>query len=182
MFEDDSDNKRKDHSDTPLFKKAMEIFTLSREILDVVEKTDINLAQDKHEDYKRHMLANTMQYLGSNGSLICAKIAGAFNAQYDLQMENAALIRKACREIIADLRGLEIAGFEQAEYLDLLRNAVEEFRVLFAEWVATFDPFNYTIDRWGLFNPPGVNYDDHDPDDDIPFNPSDNRDFDDGDD
>ena len=151
MFEDDSDNKRKDHSDTPLFKKAMEIFTLSREILDVVEKTDINLAQDKHEDYKRHMLANTMQYLGSNGSLICAKIAGAFNAQYDLQMENAALIRKACREIIADLRGLEIAGFEQAEYLDLLRNAVEEFRVLFAEWVATFDPFNYTNRSLGSF-------------------------------
>lgn len=24
-----------------------------------------------------------------------------------------------------------------------------------------------------MFNPPGINYDDHDPDDDIPFDPSD---------
>jgi hypothetical protein len=50
---------------------------------------------------------------------------------------------------------------------------MEEFRILFAEWVATFDNENYSIDRWGLFNPPGVNYDDHDPDDDIPFDPDD---------
>ena len=62
-----------------------------------------------------------------------------------------------------------------SEYLDLLRNEVEEFRVLFAEWVKTFDQWNYIIDRWGLFNPPGINYDDYDPDDDIPFqNPFDN--------
>ena len=55
------------------------------------------------------------------------------------------------------------------EYLDLLRNEIENFRVLFAEWVKTFDQWDYIIDRWGLFNPPGVNYDDKDPDDDIPF-------------
>ena len=50
---------------------------------------------------------------------------------------------------------------------------VEEFRILFAEWVKTFDPWNYTIDRWGLFNPSGVNYDDKDPDDDISFDSDD---------
>ncbi|MDP3643540.1 MAG: hypothetical protein Q8S54_10170 [Bacteroidota bacterium] len=31
---------------------------------------------------------------------------------------------------------------------------------------------NYFIDRWGLFNPPGVGPFDHDPDDDIPFDDS----------
>jgi len=49
---------------------------------------------------------------------------------------------------------------------------VDELRILFAEWVKTFDPWDYIIDRWGLFNPPGINYDDHDPDDDIPFDPN----------
>ncbi len=63
-------------------------------------------------------------------------------------------------------------GFKDTEYLDLLRKEVEEFRILFAEWVKTFDPWDYIIDRWGLFNPPGVNYDDHDPEDDIPFDPN----------
>ncbi|SKB42472.1 hypothetical protein SAMN05660903_00652 [Salegentibacter salinarum] len=32
-----------------------------------------------------------------------------------------------------------------------------------------FDKWNYIIDRWGLFNPPGIDYDDKDTDDDIPF-------------
>lgn len=50
---------------------------------------------------------------------------------------------------------------------------LDTFRVLFAEWVNTFDCWNYHIDRWGLFNPPGINYDDIDPDEDLPFNPDD---------
>jgi hypothetical protein len=32
-----------------------------------------------------------------------------------------------------------------------------------------FDKWDYIIDRWGLFNPPGVGPFDKDPDDDIPF-------------
>jgi hypothetical protein len=48
---------------------------------------------------------------------------------------------------------------------------MEEFRLLFIDWVAGFDQQNYVIDRWGLFNPPGVSAHDHDPDDDIPFDP-----------
>jgi hypothetical protein len=39
------------------------------------------------------------------------------------------------------------------------------------DWVAGFDQWNYLIDRWGLFNPPGVTAHDHDPDDDLPFDP-----------
>ena len=38
------------------------------------------------------------------------------------------------------------------------------------EWVKTFDCWNYMIDRWDLLNPPGINYVDHDPNDDNPFN------------
>jgi hypothetical protein len=56
------------------------------------------------------------------------------------------------------------------EYFTLLRNAIEEFRLLFIEWVGSFDQWDYVIDRWGLFNPPGVTAYDKDPDDDIPFN------------
>jgi len=47
---------------------------------------------------------------------------------------------------------------------------IEEYRLLFIDWVSKFDPWNYITDRWGLFNPPGVDPFDHNPDDDIPFN------------
>lgn len=53
---------------------------------------------------------------------------------------------------------------------------------LFIDWVASFDVWNYIKDDWGLFNPPGVNAHDKDPDQDIPFNPDDFFDFENGED
>jgi len=51
----------------------------------------------------------------------------------------------------------------------MVRDLIEEYRLLFIEWVAGFDKWDYVIDRWGLFNPPGIGPFDKDPDDDIPF-------------
>jgi hypothetical protein len=42
--------------------------------------------------------------------------------------------------------------------------------------VASFDKWDYIIDRWGLFNPPGVGPFDKDPDDDIPSDGFDDED------
>lgn len=155
----------------PVFQKAMEIQKLVDHIVASVEKTDIDFEQE----IQAEMIKSNISYMRENSLIIPAKIAGASDEDmlYDIKMENAAIIRKAARELITDARGIEMHGFKDIEYLDLLRTEVEVFRVLFAEWVKTFDPWNYIIDRWGLFNPPGVNYDDKDPDDDIPFNPDD---------
>jgi len=155
----------------PIFIKATEISELVDHIVKAVEQTDI----DFKDAIQVEMIKGNLDYLRENSIIIPAKIAEVANDDtiYDLRMENAAIIRKAARELITDARGLEMHGYKDEEYLDLLRTAVNEFRVLFAEWVKTFDPWNYIIDRWGLFNPPGVNYDDHDPDDDIPLNSDD---------
>lgn len=150
----------------PLYQKAMEILKIVERITDLVpEEQEIlyRIAQD--------MYADALQ--------IPAKIAGASGVDlYDIKMENAAVIRKCARQIYVSCNGFRMWDFKETEYLEVLREQIEEFRILFAEWVKTFDQWNYIIDRWGLFNPPGVNYDDKDPDDDIPFdNPFD--DFDD---
>jgi len=158
---------KEDWEKLPIFIKAREICDLVEHLVKAVEHTDI---ESQHN----------LTYLRNNAMIIPAKIAGVASdeATYDLRMENATIIRKAARELITDARGLEMYGYKDEEYLDLLRNQVDEFRILFAEWVNTFDPWNYVIDRWGLFNPPGVHYDDHDPDDDLPFG-DDNDTFDD---
>ena len=152
----------------PIFKKAMQILDLVENIVESVEKTEI----DFEKEIEAEMIKNNLEYLRKNALNIPTKIAGAADSDmlYDIKMENAAIIRKAARELIIDLRGIQTYGFKDVEYLDLLRNEVEEFRVLFAEWVKTFDCWNYVIDRWGLFNPPGIDFDDKDPDDDLPFN------------
>ena len=174
MFEEDDDSDyRKNHDrirQMPIFLKAQNISELVRHLAKSVENTDFKFNQDGEKE----MLENNLSFMRQNAYIIPAKISGAEAVEiYDLKMENAAIIRKAARELITDARGIQMLGFKDIEYLDLLRNEVEEFRILFAEWVKTFDPWNYSIDRWGLFNPPGINYDDKDPDDDIPFDPSD---------
>ena len=174
MFDDyDDDDDFKSHEEIekmPIYKKAWEIMMLGRKIGTLAAKDDIPTA----DEAELEMLKSYASYIIENALLIPAKIAGAEGADlYDIRMENASIIRRAAREIMTSCTGMQICGYQEGDYIELLRGEIEEFRVLFAEWVKTFDQENYIIDRWGLFNPPGVNYDDHDPDDDVPFNPDD---------
>lgn len=149
----------------PLYQKA-------KDILHIVDRVRQLVPEENEftQTIAENMLADALQ--------LAPKIAGAEGGDlYDIKMENAAIIRKCANDIYVGCNGFLIEDFKEVEYLDMLRAEVEEFRVLFAEWVKTFDQWNYVIDRWGLFNPPGVNYDDKDPDDDIPFkNPFDEED------
>lgn len=141
----------------PLYQKAISI-------LDIVDRI-VELIPEENE-----YLSDIAGYMYEDAMQLAPKIAGAVGSDlYDLQMENATIIRKCAREVYVSCNILVAEGFKEVEYLDILRGEIEEFRVLFAEWVKTFDQWNYIIDRWGLFNPPGVNFDDVDPDENLPF-------------
>lgn len=180
MFDDEDEERPKNHEDIekmPIYVKAMEIYEIVRSIIEAVENTDIDFDRENAE-FQSDWIERSLHYLMENALVLPAKIAGAEGGDiYDIRMENASIIRKSAMELITDARALEINGYEETEYLNLLRIEIDNFRILFAEWVKTFDVENYYIDRWGLFNPPGVNYDDHDPDDDIPFDPDEFLDF-----
>lgn len=148
-----------------IYKKADDIYKLCYQL---------SILCKHYEGENEELLKGYGQQIAENGFLIPTKIAGAYGADlYDLKMENAALIRKAARDILVASTGIRRIGIKDEDYINLLRENIEEFRVLFAEWVKTFDPWDYIIDRWGLFNPPGIDYDTPDPDDDIPFDPDD---------
>jgi hypothetical protein len=141
----------------PLYKKGEEIIKIVDRMLDLVP-------EDNEE------LKDTVQWMRECSMTLCVKISGAEGGDlYAHRMECATLIRKAAHELIINLHSLAMFGYTHTEFFPLLRNAVEEYRVLFVEWVESFDQWNYIIDRWGLFNPPGVTAHDKDPDDDIPF-------------
>lgn len=150
----------------PLFIKAQVIYKLVHKVSLLIEENG------DENDFENHLLNEYKNSILEGALIISAKIAGAFNENmlYDVKMQNATIIRKEARSILATTSGLKMCGFKELDYLELIRNEIEEFRILFAEWVKTFDQWNYCIDRWGLFNPPGVNYDDYDIDDDLPFN------------
>jgi len=143
--------------DLPIYRKGKEIFDLVHELTDLIPEDNEYLMS-----VKGPMLSDAM--------LMTVKVAGAEAGElYDLKMENAAIIRKAARDLVVHQHSLKGFGFKYVEYYQLIRDLVEEYRLLFIDWVAGFDKWDYIIDRWGLFNPPGVGPFDKDPDDDIPF-------------
>ena len=147
----------------PIYQKAEQIFRLTEGLVQIIPVENEFLQE------------TTVRYMLENAMLIPVKIAGAEGGDlYDLRMENATIIRRAARELYVQAGSLRFEeGITDKDYIELLRNTIEEFRLLFIDWVASFDVWNYIKDSWGLFNPPGVNAHDKDPDEDIPFDPND---------
>ena len=157
----EEDNDYPNPEQLAIYKKGKEIFQVVQQICDLIPE------DNEHLQFVRAQMIE-------DASLLTVKIAGAEGGDlYDLRMECAAIIRKAARDLMVSNHSLEMFGFEEVEYFDIVRDLLEEYRLLFIAWVAGFDKWNYIIDRWGLFNPPGVGPFDKDPDDDIPFNPDD---------
>jgi len=153
----DEDDDIVDPESLPIYKKGREIFDMVMKISDLIPENDEYL-----NEVKSCML--------SDAALLTVKVAGAEAAElYDLKMENASIIRKAARDLMVQNHSLDMFGFEYVEYYQIVRDLIEEYRLLFIDWVAGFDKWDYVIDRWGLFNPPGVGPFDKDPDDGIPF-------------
>jgi hypothetical protein len=153
-----------DEEDDIVQPERLPIYRKGEEILDIVIKiTDLIPENNEYlNDIKGCMISDAAQ--------LTVKIAGAEAAElYDLKMESAAIIRKAARDLTVQQHSLDMFGFEYVEYYQMVRDLIEEYRLLFIDWVAGFDKWDYIIDRWGLFNPPGVGPFDKDPDDDIPF-------------
>lgn len=140
----------------PIYRKGKEIFEVVHRLAELIP-----------EDHKE--LSYIKDLMLSDASLLAVKVAGAEGAGlYDLKMEAAAIIRKAARDLKLQNHSLKMFGFKQVEYYQIVRDLIEEYRLLFIDWVAGFNPWDYVIDRWGLFNPPGVGPFDHDPDEDLP--------------
>ncbi len=98
-----------------------------------------------------------------DAALLTVKVSGAEAGDlYDIRMENATLIRKAARDLSSHCHTLEMYSFNDTHYLVLIREAIEVYKLLFREWVKSFDPWNYVADDWGLFNPPGIHPDQQD--------------------
>jgi len=145
----------------PIFRKGKEIFEVVDQLCKLIPDDDEMLQHAKAQMYE-------------DAAMLTVKVAGAEAGDlYDLKMENATIIRKAARDLMVQNHSLKAFGFKEVKYFSIVRDLLEEYRLLFIDWVAGFDPWNYIIDRWGLFNPPGVSPFDKDPDDDIPFDPGD---------
>lgn len=135
-----------------LTPQAKALYLKGKEILDVVQHIT-DLIPDEEDNplfhVKNHMLEDAMK--------LTVKVVGTAHTDlYDELMEAATIIRKSARDLMVQNHSLEMFDFEEADYFNIVRDQIEDYRLLFIEWVKTFDPWNYVNDSWGLFNPPGV--------------------------
>jgi hypothetical protein len=150
MWEDDDDNDDNDYDPDeeqrklealPIYKKALEILDLTEQIVDTFND------EDRARIHRQNMLEDAM--------IIPAKIAGAEAMDdYVLKMENATIIKIHARSLLTQTSSAKYLHLQDERYLKLLRDEIEAFRLLFKQWVATFESGTTKEgDGWGLFVP-----------------------------
>jgi hypothetical protein len=106
----------------PVYQKSQELFDLA----DVI-------AESLKEDSMKEHLAIQMC---SNAALIQAKIAGAEGGSlYSLRMQNAVLIKLAVQDMFNAVSFASMVKINEEDYVQLMREKVEEFRLVFVEWI-----------------------------------------------
>ena len=100
--------------------------------------------QDTHEQY-------TKQLIIENAMIIGPKLRGAMVVDmYILKMENAAIVRTNARQLMEQVKFSVLSGFAGEDYENVIEESMDEFRLLFKEWVMTFKK-DEIQDEWGLF-------------------------------
>jgi hypothetical protein len=123
----------------PLMMKSKQILQLVDSLVETIPDDDMA------EQCKRVMLDDALTMV--------TKIAGAESGDlYTLRMENAVFVKLAARNLLTQLSGLSLLGMIEPRYMELLKAEIEEFRLLFIDWMETFDKSKDIPDNWGLFN------------------------------
>lgn len=121
----------------PLMIKAKEIIGLTRALVG-------SLDEARRELYGGLMLEDAM--------LMSAKFAGAESIQdFVLKMEKAVIMKVHAKSLNAMTYQLALEETHAEEHLELLRQAIEEYRILFINWIRSFDPSEKYDDGWGIF-------------------------------
>ena len=142
----------------PIYQKAELLFQL-------VESLAASLPENNE------LLQSMKEIMCADAMMLPAKIAGAEAGNiYSIRMQNAAIIRYHALSLYTQVGGLSLYDESiDTSFTNLLRTEIENFRLLFIDWVASFDKSNYIWDDWELFNPKGAihptDYDSFDYDD-----------------
>ncbi|HEY8782702.1 MAG TPA: hypothetical protein VIM16_13850 [Mucilaginibacter sp.] len=121
----------------PVYQKAQELFDLAEIIADAL----------KEDKMKEHLAAQMF----SNAALVQAKIAGAEGGDlYSLRMQNAVLIKLAVQDMFNAVSFASMVKINEKDYVDLMRDKVEEFRLVFNDWIRSFDKTYDIPDNWAI--------------------------------
>lgn len=125
--------------------RKLPVFVKSQELFDLAEAMADSLGDG--EERKGHLASEIF----SNAALIQAKIAGAEGGGlYTIRMQNAVLIKLATQDMFNAASVASMMKINQEDYVELLRDKIDEFRIVFNEWVRGFDKTYDIPDNWAI--------------------------------
>lgn len=129
----------------PIYQKAELLFQL-------VE----SLVASLHED--NELLQSLKEIMRADAMMLPAKIVGAEAGNiYSIKMQNASIIRFHAMSLYTQVGGLSLYDKSiDNSFTNHIRTEIENFRLLFIDWVNNFDTSHYIWDDWELFNPKGA--------------------------
>ncbi|WP_157558070.1 hypothetical protein [Niabella aurantiaca] len=150
----------------PFHRLQRQLAKKARELLHLIMSLEASFEiGEKERTHPVHLMME-------NISVTSAKLSGA-KVLYDVYhalMENAVLVKVNMTELKVQLFAAGEFYKGDKEYLDIIKEEVESFRLLFIQWIKTFDKSKDYPDDWHLFNDPA----DFPPDDeDGDFDPRD---------
>lgn len=124
--------------------ESLQVFQKSQEMLELIEVISEVLKED---EMKEHLAAQ----MWTNAALIQAKIAGAEGGGlYSIRMQNAVLIKIAAQDMFNAVSFASMVKINEEDYVQLMRDKVEEFRLVFVEWIRGFDKSYDIPDNWAI--------------------------------
>ena len=122
-----------------------------REVFGLVIAFAENLCDEPDEDGHESHSQTTSRFIYENAMMVAPKIMGAVgSSMYILQMENAAIIRSNCRQMMEQVGFAVLIDMADESHKKVIEESLKEFQKFFREWVATFQKDDFE-DEWGLF-------------------------------
>lgn len=126
---------------------ARDVYKQWRELFGLVIAFAENLEDERDENNQ----STTKSLIYQNAMIVAPKIIGAVSVDaFSIKMENAALIRSNCRQMMEQINFSVLMGWSDETYKQVIEESLEQFKYLFRIWVTTFER-NGDVDEWGLF-------------------------------
>lgn len=136
----------KNLSTIPVYRKAMDLCELSRELVSYVSYNK-DLLQLYQSSSLRDHIADALL---TDAILIPQQIARAETSKSRaVRVKSARFINVMTRNILSYCNGLEHDGVKEKEYLNLLRKEIRSFRKSFKKWRKSIGSSNGDL-SWGF--------------------------------
>ncbi len=134
-----------------MYEQWKEVMTLLNAAFDTDLRANETEEEKDDEDPEKSLIEHSKGMILGDAYQIAVKIKSSEAGMYMIRMENASIIRKNAQFIKSIMLTMIAEEAISEEHGMLIRSEIDKFRMLFRDWVATFQKDEFE-DEWGLFN------------------------------